>query len=437
MTEIEISDTDTVSEPSSDDGQPKKKRVRFNEEDDTKVYERDSSEYKLMHEKDMKNMRHTQINVKMKYKEFFPMRKQKLDRYLYDRNWKREKREQSLQRLKDLVNVHLRVQKLNRGDDEPLTPEESALPGVTLEEFPHEPTGFNQPGSDYSEEQSKILADLRNSEFLIFSTSLKKYMKIGINEHCVTKVFDDDSHDDFDIRECACCQAKIFIGDWPDHVKSYFHQIMFKYRLKMLAFCWAGNKQAKPHRVDECEQCQKRQKELRENQEIRTLDDMLVYNPVEDPDYQAYLERNKAVSNPGSSDRYSCEPCGKFNLSKEYFDCHLTGRKHKYRMMEIRREKKKGEKLSKAEHVKKGLKRKAEDEEKKALTFGNFFKFLKSSTSAPEPESGGDEGEPEAAPVPVEKKKHLLKKMRLQMLSLTLASFMTIAHILVEYVTSL
>ena len=232
-------------------------------------------------------------------------------------------------------------------------------------------------------------------------------------------MYDDEKHDDFDLRECACCDAKIFIGDWPEHVKSYYHQIMFKYRLKKLAFCWAGNKQIVPHRVEECNTCQKRQKELRNNKDICLLDDMVVYNPAEDPEYQAYLERSKALSSPGTSDRYTCVPCEKYNLSKEFYDCHLKGKKHKYRMMEVRRK----EKVERGKDgEKKGVKRKAEVEDKeereKALTFGNFFKFLKrsSSTSAPEPESdeSGGDAEESAVPVTVSKKKKKKKKKKKQ-----------------------
>ena len=66
------------------------------------------------------------------------------------------------------------------------------------------------------------------------------------------------------------------------------------------------------------------------------IDDLFFYKPEEDPEYLDYLERQKALSSSGASDRYNCLPCGKVNLSKEYFDMHLIGKAHKLKMAECK-----------------------------------------------------------------------------------------------------
>ena len=86
---------------------------------------------------------------------------------------------------------------------------------------------------------------------------MRKYLKLGLADCCVKKPYDDDK-DDFDLRKCECCDVMVFIGNWPEHKKSYYHQIMYKYRLKKLEFCWLGRKDRLPHRVDDCDLCKKK-----------------------------------------------------------------------------------------------------------------------------------------------------------------------------------
>ena len=153
---IELSDS-TESEPDSEE-EPKRKKLRICEENnEVKEYTRDESQFKLMHDKNMKSMKRTSDNIKMKYKEFFPIKKLKLDEKLLDHNkWSRNAREHALQRMRDIMNVHLRVNKLKRGHEDPLTPEETALPGVTVDDFPHDPPGFDRVGEDHTDSRESF-----------------------------------------------------------------------------------------------------------------------------------------------------------------------------------------------------------------------------------------------------------------------------------------
>ena len=69
------------------------------------------------------------------------------------------------------------------------------------------------------------------------------------------------------------------------------------------------------------------------------VDDLFFYKAEADEEYLEYLDRMKVqkillgcIGAPGTPERYSCLPCGKMNLSKEYYETHLTGRAHKEKM---------------------------------------------------------------------------------------------------------
>ena len=207
----------------------------------------------------------------MKYKEYFPIKKRKLDDRLLDHTRGRNAREHALQRMRDMMNVHLRVNKLKRRLEDPLTPEEMALPGVTVDDFPHDPPGYDRVGEDFSEQQKKILQDLRFSEFLVYSCEMRKYLKLSLADCCVKKVHDDDK-DEINLRKCETCDVMICIGNWPDHIRSYYHQILYKYKLKKFEFCWLWRKDRIPHKVEDCDVCQKRRKEIRENKQMAFFD---------------------------------------------------------------------------------------------------------------------------------------------------------------------
>ena len=178
--ELTISDSSTDSEPE----EPKQKKLRICvEENIINEYNRDEGQYEAMHEKKMKPMKRTALNVKLKYNEFFPAKRQKFDVKLKDhKTYGRHSREYALKRMKDMMNTHLRVQKLNKGEEDPLTENEMALPDITIDNIPHDPIGFDRAGEDYSEEQEKILQELRFSEYLIYSTTLRKYLKLGLSD---------------------------------------------------------------------------------------------------------------------------------------------------------------------------------------------------------------------------------------------------------------
>ena len=77
-----------------------------------------------------------------------------------------------------------------------------------------------------------------------------------------------------------------------------------------------------------------KQTEQQKQRQDLNEEDLFFYKPESDQDRLDYLERQKLLSSTGASDRYSCLQCGKLNLSKEYYDVHLTGRAHKQKMAE-------------------------------------------------------------------------------------------------------
>ena len=424
--EVEISDSSTDSSTETEPDEPKRKKFRIcTEENVTKEYQRNEEEYLVMHEKVMKPMKRTQANVKLKYKEFFPAKKAKFDIKLRDhKTYGRGSREYALKRMREIMNTHLRVKKLKEGKEDPLTEDEMALTDITIDTIPHEPIGYDRVGEDYTQEQEKILQELRFSEYLIYSTSLRKYLKLGLSDCCVKRPVEALDKDDYDLRKCMCCDVNIFIAEWPEHIKSYYHQIMLKYRWKKFEYCWLNRKEVLPHRVEQCDVCQKRRQEIKDGKSEAFLDDMALYDPANDPEYQAYLERSKALSSPGMSDRYSCVPCGKVNLSLEYYNNHIQGKGHKMKMGQLN---KPG--VKKAEGVKRGMSHsktdrfgkrivKGSEEEAKAESFANFFQFLKRNSTVHEESDDSDSSPSSPDPTTVseppqeEKKKNPNKKKK-------------------------
>ena len=152
----------------------------------------------------------------------------------------------------------------------------------------------------------------------------------------------DIVHPKEDLRYCSCCDIHIFLPDWLEHISMYYHQLKRKIRTKLLGFCWFENKRVVPHKGDKCQSCAKRSEYLRNTPELYKWDDFSKYDNAADPEYLQYLERVKIVNTASIPGCFSCIPCGKINLSKEYYDAHLMGRNHKMKMGKIGKESQKG-----------------------------------------------------------------------------------------------
>ena len=75
-------------------------------------------------------MRPTKSSIKRKFKEWFPNKRQELIDVLRDGGKPIEKKEKAFNRLKNVMNTHLRVNKLRRRSGSPLRKDEEALQGM-------------------------------------------------------------------------------------------------------------------------------------------------------------------------------------------------------------------------------------------------------------------------------------------------------------------
>ena len=121
---------------------------------------------------------------------------------------------------------------------------------------------------------------------------------------------------------------KIFIGDWGKHITTYEHQIHLQVRKRLLGFCWYGTPDIMPHEVKECQACQQRNNYIKNHVDLTEWDDYKQYDQEKDPEYMQYLEREKASHTAYATGRFSCIPCGIVNLSREYYEAHLLGKRH-------------------------------------------------------------------------------------------------------------
>ena len=361
------SDTDAIRISSEDEYEPPKKRQKCRvEEDENKIqnYVRDPEEYAEMHKNQMKPMKPTKQPKKIPFNVFFPEKRASLLQKMNDKRYGRHGRVYVVKRLNDLVNNHLRVKKLNSGNMEPLLPEEECqfdvdeildqtekndtvieVPKqehVNPQETPFDPntgTDYLIPGKDFTDKQTALIAEIRGAEYLVYCHALKRYSRYDIHDHGVKHAVDDKDYPEHDLRQCECCNVQVFIGNWGTHITTYYHQIMLQVRKKLLGYCWFGNKNMMPHQVDDCTRCNQRIQYINENKSLTEWDDFALYDETKDPEYMAYLEREKAVNTAYATGRFSCIPCNKHNLSKEYYEKHLTGRAHKVKMREMSNDK--------------------------------------------------------------------------------------------------
>ena len=280
---------------------------------------------------EMKDMSKTKLNIKMKYFEFWPPKQKKLLARLYEADRKDESKEYALKRLKECIGVHLRVNKLNRGDDRPLTEAEMPLQGITIENFKNkspenvEPQpaenvhvqsqhaetvelihpesvesekclqksvssesekcvqksvpsesekcvqnqsdlvqavpvrgqmDYYDPDGDFTICQNKIANEMKYTEYLIYSTSMKTYLKRGLHDSDVKWIYNAEGIED-DMRYCISCQVDVCLGDWPEHIKTYYHQINLRFKKRMWGCCWWQDKFIRPHQIKDCTTCKK------------------------------------------------------------------------------------------------------------------------------------------------------------------------------------
>ena len=109
---------------------------------------------------------------------------------------------------------------------------------------------------------------------------------------------------------------------------------------------------------------------FKEQPDICEWDDYSLYEQSKDPEYMQYLERKNVLLSACATGRYSCLPGGKHNLSKDYYEAHLTDRVISSKWLKSRRFK---------ERVSKGNLRRME---KKEATFDKFSSIFKKQQKA-------------------------------------------------------
>ena len=170
-----------------------------------------------------------------------------------------------------------------------------------------------------------------------------KHFRACINDSNVRLPLDDTTHREEDVRVCFICDnTRILLGDWPNHIRGYYHQIKYAIQKKLHGCCFLTDKHIRPHLWNQCDVCLERREDLRQKPELldSSLNDMSVYNPLIDQSYVEYLDRVAAAERTTSG--FSCEACGKLNLLKEYFDKHIAGKFHKLNMKQTGTQKHRG-----------------------------------------------------------------------------------------------
>ena len=158
------------------------------EENEFESFIRDPAEYKVMFGKVMTNMKATKQPVKEPFKVFFPKKREHLLQKIADDRCHKKTRTHVAKRLQALVDNHLRVNKLNKGNMEPLLPEEEVdfdvekmleggvevdrdwIPPISdsgdTQQTPYDidfVQDFKRPGQDFSEKQQTIIRQIQSA----------------------------------------------------------------------------------------------------------------------------------------------------------------------------------------------------------------------------------------------------------------------------------
>ena len=366
----------TVSPP------PKRspKHVRFAETCPVRTYLIDSD----------KEMKKTGPVKKRKWEEFFPGFKEQLLAKVMNRDEKDGVRCRALGKLERLLDTNERVEKIKRGDYEPLRDDEktdftwrklqileeskkrreeqeSEQKEEEKEDPPTPPppnsmiedvsdirvtadsyAGINcqymianeiNKGGSCKEIQDRIDNKLKYIEFIYYLPGKHVKLHMCVADRKMNSKVPVGYDGDEAKRYCASCKTNIKLTDWPQHLSTMFHQVMFKYRALRLSLCWTGFNGRLPHIPSECNTCLTRLDKNSSDKDI-LMEDYTRYNAEEDRDLIENMSKEfseqQTVNKVEKQSEHQCPVCPEKKMySEEFLQKHLTGRYHKEKLKKL------------------------------------------------------------------------------------------------------
>ena len=387
---ISTDDEGEMSTPPPTPPPPVPKRVKFAETADVRTYLIDD---------DHKELKKTRPVRKRRWDEFFPTMKEKLLAKVADKEEKDGTRVSALRKLELLCDTNERVEKLNRGDDEPLNEEERTdfnwrkleiledskrrreeeeRKKIEMEDPPTPPpppppkktetltedtadirvnadsfAGINcqfmianeiNKGGSCKEIQNRIDEKLKDIDFVYYLPGKLVKLKMCVHDRKMNGKVPVDYDGEEQRRYCESCKVNVKLTDWPQHISTMFHQIMFKYRVLRLSFCWTGFNGRRPHIPSECNTCLSRLDRNSDDKDM-LLADYTRYKGEDDHDLIENMDKEvtekQTIKNMEQKSDMQCPVCPEKKIySKEFLEKHLTGRYHRDKLKKLKSEKK-------------------------------------------------------------------------------------------------
>ena len=290
-----------------------------------------------------------------------------------------------------LCDTNERVEKLNRGDEEPLTEEEKTdfrwrkleileeskrrreeeekRKQQEEEESPPTPrppktltedisdirvsadsyAGINcqymiaseiNKGGSCKDIQTRIDNKLKDIDFIYYLPGKHVKLKKCVGDRKMNDKVAVDYDGEEQKRYCASCKVNVKLTDWPQHISTMYHQIMFKYRGLRLSFCWTGFNGRRPHIPSQCNTCLSRLDRNTSDRDM-LLEDYSRYKGEDDSDLIANMneevKEQETVKKMEDKCEYQCPVCPEKKMySKEFLDKHLTGRYHRDKLKKLK-----------------------------------------------------------------------------------------------------
>ena len=193
--------------------------------------------------------------------------------------------------------------------------------------------------------QNRIDEKLKQIDFVYYLPGKFVKLKMCVNDrkmngHVPVDYDGEDQH-----RYCQSCKVNVKMSEWPKHISTMYHQIMFKYRCLRLSFCWTGFNGRRPHIPSQCDTCLNRLDRNTDNKDI-LLEDYTRYKAEDDQDMienmNKEVKEKEIVKSMEHKSDMQCPVCPEKRFySKEFLDKHLTGRYHKDKLKQLENKKNK------------------------------------------------------------------------------------------------
>ena len=131
-----------------------------------------------------------------------------------------------------------------------------------------------------------------------------------------------------DTKYCMYCLTEIDLCHWATHIQGKYHKVSKIINTWLKCFCWYKIHEIAYHHWGSCKECYSRLDES-SKEDDPPFHEEKEYNPEQDIDVK------QAIALPQSPTNYICTVCYVTCYSEDFYQKHLSGRKHRNNISRI------------------------------------------------------------------------------------------------------